>query len=564
MKKNLIYIISTMVAVFGLSSCNDFLDTLPDQRTQIDSEEKVSKLLVTGYSDANYGLICEFSSDNMEDNNTHGSGLAEAAFDPSHDEMFAWKDVVSSTTQDSPQYIWGSSYLAIATANAALDAINELREEKNDPTILKAEEGEALLIRAYHHFVLVNIFGHAYKGESSKDDLGVPYMTKRETTVRADYTRISVAAVYDSIEVDLKKGLPLIDDGIYTVPAYHFNVKAAKAFAARFYLFKHDYAQAAKYAEEVLGGSPAAAATVLRDNKYIMENSTYPDNEVNLWYESDASHNLLIMPTTSYYGLMFLAARRYGISGEANDDIFYSGGPNWDGGSSSFPGYKVWSTGQQYGGFVAKAYFLFEYTDKIAGTGLYHNMRSEFTTNESLLCLAEALTLQGGDANYEKARQYMEAWTQSNTITKPLKMTDILLRYNDNSTATFVDNLENAPSMGIKLPADENGRAMLRFILHARRIETVCDGLRWFDIKRYGIEIEHNINGTVEKLAWDDERRALQLPQDVIYAGVEGNPRSSSSAAGSSTSGSLTIESVQPQYSTYLIPSVRFEQVGHK
>ena len=118
--------------------------------------------------------------------------------------------------------------------------------------------------------------------------------------------------------------------------------------------------------------------------------------------------------------------------------------------------------------------------------------------------------------------------------------------------------------MGITLPADENGRAMLRFILHARRIETVCDGLRWFDIKRYGIEIEHNINGTVEKLAWDDERRALQLPQDVIYAGVEGNPRSSSSAAGSSTSGSLTIESVQPQYSTYLIPSVRFEQVGHK
>ena len=168
MKKNLIYIISTMVAAFGLSSCNDFLDTLPDQRTQLDSEEKISKLLVTGYSDANYGLICEFSSDNMEDNNTHGSGLAEAAFDPSHDEMFAWKDVVSSTTQDSPQYIWGSSYLAIATANAALDAINELREEKNDPTILKAEEGEALLIRAYHHFVLVNIFGHAYKGEASK------------------------------------------------------------------------------------------------------------------------------------------------------------------------------------------------------------------------------------------------------------------------------------------------------------------------------------------------------------------------------------------------------------
>lgn len=564
MKNNLIYIVATVMVAFGLSSCNDFLDTLPDQRTQLDSEEKIAKLLVTGYSDANYGLICEFSSDNMEDNNTHGSGLAESAFDPSHDEMFAWKDVVSSTTQDSPQYIWGSSYRAIATANAALEAIDQLRVERKDSTILRAEEGEALLIRAYHHFVLVSIFGHAYKGEASKEDLGVPYMTKRETTVQGKYERLSVYDVYEKIEKDLTDGIPKIDDGIYAVPAYHFNVKAAKAFAARFYLFKHDYAQAAKYAKEVLGGSVAAAATVLRDNKYIMENSTYPDNEINLWYKSDAPHNLLIMPTTSYYGLMFLAARRYGISGQANDDIFYSGGPNWDGGNSSFPGYKVWSTGQQYGGFVAKAYFLFEYTDKIAGTGLYHNMRSEFTTNESLLCLAEALTLQGGDTNYEIARRYMEAWTQSNTITKPLKMSDILLRYNDRSTASFVDDLKNAKLMGINPPADETGRAMLRFILHARRIETICDGLRWFDIKRYGIEIEHNVNGTVDKLTWNDERRALQLPQDVIYAGVEKNPRAGSSATGSSSSGSLTLESIQPQYSTYLIPTVRFEQVGHK
>jgi len=54
----------------------------------------------------------------------------------------------------------------------------------------------------------------------------------------------------------------------------------------------------------------------------------------------------------------------------------------------------------------------------------------------------------------------------------------------------------------------------------------VHEGLRWLDIKRYGIEISHNRDGeTPDVLTKDDLRRAWQLPQDVISAGVPGNPR---------------------------------------
>lgn len=63
-------------------------------------------------------------------------------------------------------------------------------------------------------------------------------------------------------------------------------------------------------------------------------------------------------------------------------------------------------------------------------------------------------------------------------------------------------------------------------LLHFRRIETVHEGLRWFDIKRFGIEIEHNIAGQANDiLTKDDPRRALQLPADVIGAGMQPNPR---------------------------------------
>ena len=62
--------------------------------------------------------------------------------------------------------------------------------------------------------------------------------------------------------------------------------------------------------------------------------------------------------------------------------------------------------------------------------------------------------------------------------------------------------------------------------IHFRRIEGLHDGIRWHDIKRYGIEIEH-VQGKdpARKLVWNDDRRAIQLPQEVIVAGMTANPR---------------------------------------
>ena len=63
-------------------------------------------------------------------------------------------------------------------------------------------------------------------------------------------------------------------------------------------------------------------------------------------------------------------------------------------------------------------------------------------------------------------------------------------------------------------------------VLHFRRLETVFDGMRWFDIKRYGIEITHKIGkDRVEYLSWNDPRRAIQIPNEVISAGLTPNFR---------------------------------------
>ena len=74
--------------------------------------------------------------------------------------------------------------------------------------------------------------------------------------------------------------------------------------------------------------------------------------------------------------------------------------------------------------------------------------------------------------------------------------------------------------------------SMLQCLLQFKRIETLYEGYRWFDIKRYGITVyrrKFNASGRPEELTDSllpgDRRRALQLPQEVITAGYQPNPR---------------------------------------
>ena len=149
MKKN-IFIIVALVAV-ALTGCN-FLDHEPDMRASIDSKEKVQLLLVSAYTQANSAPLCEYSSDNVIDNNVPdprtGQANAENPLDEMYNELFAWKPVKQSSN-DSPKMVWDGHYTAIATANQALEAIKKLEAQGIN---MNAEKGEALLSRAYHHF----------------------------------------------------------------------------------------------------------------------------------------------------------------------------------------------------------------------------------------------------------------------------------------------------------------------------------------------------------------------------------------------------------------------------
>lgn len=529
MKKNYIFIIAALTLVTGLLAGCNFLDKNPDMRTAIDTKKKVQLLLVSAYTNASFGPICEFSSDQVIDNNAPdktGHTMNANPLDKMYDEIFAWEDIKADGEQDSPKYIWDGCYSAIATCNQALKAIEQLEAQGIN---MDAEKGEALISRAYHHFILVNVFCHAWKDATeSKKDLGITYMTEPETTVSPQYERGTVYDTYMAIQKDLEAGLPLVSDSYYTIPRYHFNTKAAHAFAARFYLFTRQWDKVVREADYVLGTDDHAVLSILYDapTAYQMND---PWKEQLHFFEPSATYNLLLNTTMSQAPYTLIPSYgRYDHNGASADYSTLGSGPCWKG---QFPGWHHWLYDQTYGSFCAKFLWLFEYTDKVNGYGYIHGVTRAFTTNETLLCRAEAKAYLN---DFQGATNDFRLWCQGYNTGRmdtladgnvDLTIAKIQTFYASTANPQFVPTLHNT-DMSKEFVITDAQKPFIHCALHFRRIETLHDGLRWFDIKRYGIEITHQ-RGTepLRTLVWNDDRRAIQLPVDVRVAKMTPNPR---------------------------------------
>ena len=532
-------------------ACTDKLDEDPDSRwIKIDTPSKVSQLLTSGYPSSVPAVVCELMGDNLVDNNVVVPATHNDAFDMFHEEAYKWEDIssYSSGTDDTPLEVWDKYYFGIATANHAIAAMQEMSGDPAHDPELSYSWGEAHIMRAYLHFVLVNFFAEAYKDETqSMQDWGVPYVTTVEEVVKVDYAkpeyRKTVAEVYQLIEKDIKEGIDLIDDSKYKVPAYHFNRNAAYAFAARFYLFKRDYKNCLKYADLALGANPA---TSLR--KWASMNTNTINTMLNAYNDEKAACNYLLLTTYSLQDRM-LSACRYAINSGAKgtakivgtekdttltvpatkDLLYEGGGPNWSSRIPAFDG-KIfrWASGSEYGSWLFRVYEYFEYTNKIAGIGYVHIIYQPFTAEETLLCRAEA-KLYLGDS--EGAIQDLEAWTASKMIDSPLTQAGINRKYAGTPASNIYVNDMHAKEMGFTKVLEGDELNVLNCILHFRRIETMFEGLRWFDIKRYGITVTHvyrapkDYYATCDVLTWDDPRRVVQIPYNAIDAGYPATDR---------------------------------------
>lgn len=541
MKHYIKYMLALPALMLAMVSCSDFLDETPDNRTEIDSAQKVKLLLTSAYPVSSPAVICELSADTYEDNNVLLTATHNSAYSAWHDEAFAWKNIVnySSGDDDTPYQVWDGYYQGIAVCNQALESLEQVKKNgKIEQKVYDRLRGEALVLRAYLHFTLVNVFAQAYKDSvSSKADLGIPYVTKSETTVHVNYNRPSVADNYASIEKDLMEGLPLVDNSNYDVRAYHMNESAARAFGARFFLFKRDWFHADSLATAALGKNPAS---MLR--KWAGMTGTSIEGKNNWYNDETASCNFLLQSTYSLQDRM-LSACRYAINGTAQKVHTYGSGPCWDGQLPCYTGnLYIWGAGQEYGVWMFRVYEYFEYTDKIAGIGFVHMLYQPFTAEETLLCRAEARLYMGDKAG---AINDLNIWAQSKRCTKALTESSCRSFYKNKEGFVCDINVDKMGWSAADVATATTNKHIVDCILHFRRIETLYEGLRWFDVKRYGIPLVHIWQGpledlpTTDSLSWNDPRRALQIPNDVVEAGLIPNDRTHGSNNNSNQNGVL-------------------------
>lgn len=535
MKQSIIYK-SALVALsaVSLTACNDFLDTMPDNRAELDTQDKIQKLLVSAYPTHDPISIGEWMSDNTDDmgeNNPYTSRFQE--------QVYAWEEVTEGDNS-SPELYWNDLNMCVETANTVLQAI----EESDDPSVYSAERAEALLCRAYANFQMVNIFALHYN-TSDPDRVGISCIKEPETVLSPKYERGTVLENYADIQADIEEALPIVSDVYYTVPKYHFNQAAAYAFASQFYLYSEQWAKAIECADHVLGSNPGS---MLRDWKYMSSMANDFDALTQHYIAETLPSNLLLLTSVSSAGLRFgpytIDKRHAHCAYIGKNETVDPLAAVWGGSEDSYY-YKI----HQHAGTNIDVWtlwslpYMFEYSDPVAGIGYAHTVYNAFTCDEILINRIEANIML---RNYDAAASDMSLWIRNVSRTADAANFELTPAYVQKFMSNYKYSYDDASKMSSTIkkhlhPAfaiDAEGsvqESMLQLALAIRRYETLHTGKRWFDIKRYGIVIPRRImdaSGTptaiTDWLGVDDLRRAVQIPQTAIDAGYDSNPRTTS------------------------------------
>ena len=459
--------------------------------------------------------------------------------------------------------VWQGHYAAIAAANQALQSIEELGGVGQSDT-LRALRGEALLCRAYSHFMLTNLFGMYYSKQHSQSDLGVPYITEPESTLNPHYDRPTVAYDYQMIEKDLLEGISLMSDVIYQNPRYHFNSKAAYTFASRFYLFYQQPEKVIQYATLALGDNPSS---LMRDYDAMQNMPTDNMNPRAMQYTSAKEQaNFLLLPVISndaFYFQCYSTGGRFNTNhyiGQA--ELFFATPwrPANNTAAESQNLFKFyWFYSQIYDKFLLpKTPYYFEEVNSSNHTGYYRTVVVALKSEEAVLNRAEAYTILGQN---DKALADINVWTHSfipDSVTYVSgghynwDLFEYVVEYSTGpvpNTLTMESIHKWHHTYGyytpdrpmprkhlnpewINLQEGSDQECLLQTILLLRRLEFLHEGMRWFDIKRYGIKIYRrqitsalNLLEITDSMSYRDPRQAFQIPFEVRGAGLEANPR---------------------------------------
>ncbi len=471
-----------LVSMLSFTGCSDFLDETSQDEI---IPETVDDLSAVMYSEAypyqfEGNIYLRMLTDEVVCN-----GLNMETYSTNYEygrQIFNYNTTMfdGDYTIPSDANSWVMIYEKIMGCNVVNDYIDKIDATETEKNAIK---GQVLFLRGFYYLKLAIIYCQPYtrEGYNPADVLGLPLVTTMNVT--DDFpVRSSLEDTYAQIEGDLKEAVSLLKANYEQPNKFRVGYLTAEAMLTRFYIFKNsedDLQSIIDYSNDVL--SNASALTYLSSFE-----STFHDDGI---YNLDVSSEPLWVYGTStvtpseniYFPLNPYSVKApYSIAPEllalydANDlraDCYF----------------KIGST-------ASGTYML--NTNKIGTTSSSYGDRG-IRNAEVYLNRAEAycrLFINTGNAEYR-----INALSDLNSLRET--------RY---ATGTYEDE------------DITDGTELLNFCLEERRRELCMEeGLRWADIKRLNLSVDHVFidedgNEATYTLSSGDLLYALPIPYNVI------------------------------------------------
>jgi hypothetical protein len=325
---------------------------------------------------------------------------------------------------------WLAGYRIITRANIIENKIDEFASD--DQGAVNRIKAQALAARALVHFDLMRYFVDDYDRNSTKP--GIPYITLFDYEQKP--SRGTVKEDYDHIEQDLKTAKSLMSNMDHAINSSssraYLDANAVNAILARMYLYSNQLDSAIKYAGLAISARPLASRTV------------FPD----IWTDASISE--------VFWSCVFEAGQ-----GTPGANVYFPVAPAGSGRSQYRPNPTLVASYDPVNDIRYSSYFkviasrlvLSKYLAKAAQLGKPDGVVNfkAFRTGEMYLIRAEANARKGGA----------------------------------NEAAALADlNTLRAARINGYIPAVLTGTALTDAIQDERRKELICEGHRFFDLKR--------------------------------------------------------------------------------
>ena len=233
--------------VSTLSSCDDFLDITPTGKVIASTGEEYRAMLTYEYkyfpNDRHMTIV---RTDELKLSGQTASSDLDAYLD-----LWLWKDENPSPT--TSYFSWRSYYHAIYIANYILEHQDEISDATDK--VVSQLVGEAYMMRAYCHFLLVNLYAEPYTHCTPATTRGVPLML--EADVNAIPLSSSVETVYQQVLSDIVEAEKHLNVDKWALGEnYRFSTVSAKAFYARTLLYMGRWQEALTAAKAVINARP--------------------------------------------------------------------------------------------------------------------------------------------------------------------------------------------------------------------------------------------------------------------------------------------------------------------